>query len=100
LYLHNPTVGISENTQDISFNVFPNPANNSVTIQLGNDLQGKTNINLYDVTGQLVKVISDGASYSTGQTIVFSVDNLSTGFYFITLTNQEKQVSKKLLVNH
>ncbi|CAN5393724.1 hypothetical protein BH09BAC5_BH09BAC5_22920 [soil metagenome] len=100
LYLHNPTVGISENTQDISFNVFPNPANNSVTIQLGNDLQGKTNINLYDVTGQLVKVISSGASYSTGQTIVFSVDNLSTGFYFITLTNQEKQVSKKLLVNH
>jgi subtilisin family serine protease len=100
LYLKNPTVGIVENTNEIAFNVYPNPANNSVTIQFGNELKGKTVINLFDITGRIIKVISTGTSYSAGQTVVFTVDDLSSGFYFITLTNEEKQVSKKLFVNH
>lgn len=100
LYLHNPTVGIEENHPEIAFNVYPNPSNNSVTIQFGNELKGQTDINLFDVTGKIVKVISSGTPYSTGQTLVFTVDDLSSGFYFITLTNEEKQVSKKLLINH
>lgn|GEM_PF-741032 len=100
LYLHNPTVGIDETDHPISFNVFPNPSNNSVTIQFGNNIEGNTSIALYDVTGQLVEIIADGKNYTAGQTVNFSVAELSSGFYFISLTNSDAVMSKKLLVNH
>jgi hypothetical protein len=55
------------------------------------------------VLGLLIKMcqlISGRVTYSAGQTLVFTVNNLSDGFYFISLINENKQVSKKLLVNH
>ena len=100
LYLHNPTVGINETEQPIPFNIFPNPSNNSVTIQFSNNLEGNTTIALYDVTGQLIKTIANGKNYTSGQTVNFSVAELSSGFYFISMTNGENRLARKLLVNH
>lgn len=96
LYLNNPTVGIKEIEQEITFNIYPNPANNSVTIQLGNMDFSNTNVVVTDILGQVVKVIPKSASSS----IIIPLDDFATGMYFVTITHREKQLTKKLMVQH
>lgn len=98
LYLVNPTVGIEEESE-LTFNLYPNPSNNTVTIKLGTEMQGETEIVLTDMLGKQVKVIAKGQNMASGQIITFAVDELSQGMYFVSLRNGEKQLSRKLLVN-
>jgi len=99
LYLANPTVGVEE-IKELSFNIFPNPANNNVTIQFGTDFYGNTEIILTDILGQEVKAITTIKNPSSGQKITFSVDNLSQGVYFVSLLNNKNRITKKIIVNN
>jgi len=100
LYLSDPIVGIEESKNELIFNIFPNPAKNTVTIKIGNDLSGEVNIVLTDLTGKLVSIISERKNIIAGQSFTFSVENFAQGMYFISLRNNQKQLTQKLLINH
>lgn len=100
LYLKGTTINVDENNAGFEFNVFPNPADKTVQIQFENGLTDKTEVALYDLAGQLVKVISTGQKFPSGHRINFSVAEISSGFYFVKVTNKNRQFSKKLLVHH
>ena len=65
--------------------LYPNPTNNTVTINL--DLSEDTQINatVYDQNGKEIKTISYGLLGTGLQSITVDVSNLSTGTYFLRL---------------
>uniref|UniRef100_UPI003750636F DUF7619 domain-containing protein n=1 Tax=Flavobacterium sp. TaxID=239 RepID=UPI003750636F len=81
------------NTGD--FNLFPNPATNSVQIKLSNDNFSLKNIVIYDMIGKTIKSISN---LNSNETIV-DISNFSKGMYLVEITNDNllKEV-KKLIV--
>ncbi len=81
------------NTGD--FNLFPNPATNSVQIKLFNDNSSLKNIVIYDMIGKSIKSISN---LNSNETIV-DISTFSKGMYLVEITNDNllKEV-KKLIV--
>jgi hypothetical protein len=85
--------GVNEQTFNIKINIFPNPFSAQTTL--------KTDIPLVNVTltvdncfGQTVAQIKN----INGQTVVFSRDNLTSGLYFVRLTEENKIIAVDKLV--
>ena len=86
-------VGLNEINGSV-VNVFPNPANNTLTMDLGN-LNGRTEYSLTDATGRLV--LSDVA---TSDRSTIDVSGLNNGMYVITLRNSSAVWSTQVTVQH
>lgn len=87
-----PTVGINENVTVNNFDLYPNPANNQITISTPFKNGA---IEILDVTGKLV----GNYKVNTEKTIV-SVSSLNNGLYFYNIFNMngEKVHSNKFVV--
>lgn len=88
-------VGIFENANGIvPFEIFPNPSNTDVTITFEN--QSTTyKIEIFDISGKLI--LSNTTNMNS---YLISKNNLTSGVYFVKLTNFEGNYSvKKLLFN-
>lgn len=83
----NNTVGVSENSVDgEQFMVYPNPTNDLVTIDI--PFKNLRSIKITNPTGQLVKESFE---------IQFSVSNLPTGIYYITVDTDKGTFVNKLI---
>ncbi len=85
-----------EDHNSLDFETFPNPANTSVSIILPKNFEnGKARIT--DMTGRTVLAhdLDDNDGIQTLPTT-----GLSSGIYIITLYNQKKIASKKLIIKH
>ena len=73
---------------ELSYDVFPNPASAEINIRFYQDSFGKANILLFNTLGQLVYsddiIVSDCLSEYT-----IPVENLQKGFYFLKITNAD-----------
>lgn len=92
-YEYTIALGIEDYTQIIDFNIYPNPAVNTITIQLAEG--GNTEIELYNSIGQRVlnEKIQDGES-------IIDISNLLSGVYFITVKNHNKFNTRKLIISN
>jgi hypothetical protein len=79
-----------------TFNFYPNPANENVTIQLPENFNGKTGIIVTDVNGRQV-INQQQFIQSSQNTTVVSVKRLPAGMYSIRLENKGETYSAKLL---
>lgn len=88
-------VSIKEINKEInSFIVFPNPASNNITIQSQNN-ELIESLNIYDVTGQLVKTILN----INQDTVLLTNLNLNSGLYNAIIINKEnKQHQLKFII--
>lgn len=76
------------------FSIFPNPFKTSTTIQTNSNLKNAT-LNMYNSYGQIVKQVNN----LSGQTICLSRGTLSSGLYFIKLTEENKVIAvEKILI--
>ncbi|MEO8149482.1 MAG: FISUMP domain-containing protein [Bacteroidia bacterium] len=84
-------------TGDIKFNieiqVFPNPANNKITISFTENVNAS--INIYDVSGRLQL---ESQFKNQNQTII-SVNDLHSGIYFVKISVNGKSVIKKISIS-
>ena len=74
--------------------IFPNPANELVTVQLKNSMETISTILIYNVLGQLVQAMS----MDNAQGYHFDVSHLKTGLYFLEINTSIGQVTKRLMV--
>lgn len=82
-------VGITElNTSTGEVNIYPNPFSSSTTLQADTLLKNAT-LTVYNSAGKQVKQIKNIA----GQEITLYCDNLSSGLYFILLTQDNKTLA-------
>lgn len=80
----NPTTAIGEITATGNINVYPNPASNTVDVDL-QGLAGEVTLSLADVTGRQVSVKTTDAS--TGHATI-DLSRFNTGTYLLTVHTQ------------
>jgi hypothetical protein len=87
--------GINEYNNVVnSLMLFPNPAKGNLNLAYESDKS--VLIQIINTQGQVVKTLNNKPSLGTPQTV--DVSDLSTGFYFISFTDGQKQFSKKLII--
>jgi len=88
------TEEISVNRNDMSLRIYPNPANDFVSLNYTLDLGGNVDISLYDLTGKKVLSRSFGYYSEGDHELTFSFD-LPEGIYMIVLeSNQVRQAER------
>jgi len=86
------TVGIPENNISKTINVYPNPANTNITINV-TGFKNNSSLNIYNTNGQLIKTqtVINGI-----QTI--SVEDMPKGLYIYTINDDTKTINGKLVI--
>ncbi len=90
-------VGVDEEANNIALSVFPNPTQGMVKLNIEADLFNTAEIKVINVMGKVVyeqSNISVVGSYSTN----VDLSEYSPGIYFITVSGDDKQVSKKIFL--
>jgi len=82
---------------DIS-EVSPNPATSHVTIKLAVPYRAYVRLNIYDVTGRLVKPLVNSMLNPGYHTVKWDIENVPMGIYFLKLQNERLAVTKKLVI--
>lgn len=89
----NDCTGLDEPTNQ-SFSIIPNPADDQITIIIGNEFAGNANIRIYNSIGKLMFEQIQPVSAN----LTLSVDLLS-GIYFVVITDSKKSLIQKLIIN-
>ena len=77
---------------------YPNPFNPSTTIEFAMPKDGKYSIKVYNVIGQIVKVLAD-QDFSAGyHKIQFNANDLSSGIYFYQLLGENVNLTRKMIL--
>jgi hypothetical protein len=84
------TVGLRENEHKLEGLIYPNPANDNVTIDLNENVNA-ANVILYDLPGEIISE----SKISNGYRAKIDVRNLAGGIYFVEIkSGDRKQVYK------
>ena len=94
-------VGISEPGEinsESGFMIYPNPADDRVTVAFETTISGKVEINIYDLSGKLVKNVDLGIRPEGRHDAIMNCDNLTSGTYIMRLTIGDQHSSSKFIV--
>lgn len=83
-------VGISENTQSTSVNIYPNPSNGLINLSIESELQNQEyQLAISNSLGQIIKTLT-----FNNNSAVINENELSAGIYFYSLLNKTEVVNK------
>lgn len=82
-------VGLDENLDALS--IYPNPTNGMLTINLAGIQGNVTSITITDITGRVVRVVSNPDQIQT-----IDLSNESKGVYFVTVQTEKNSITKKI----
>ncbi len=83
-----------------TMNVFPNPLNNKIKINLNLNYASPIDLQIVDMLGQTVLHIPSQLLYSGKQTISFDIPSIKSGYYILKLIQNNKTLTtEKLIVN-
>lgn len=85
------SVGISE-AQQAGISIYPNPASNSLTIALPNEVRNVKS-EIRNITGQVIS-----QSLITNQKSTLDITDFSSGIYFLRLFSENLDVTEKIVV--
>lgn len=87
--------GISKNIAN-SASVYPNPANESITIELTEQNQGEVSFQLIDITGKMIREIK-----TDNQKVQLNTSDISEGIYFYrAVANNKIIASERIVIKH
>jgi hypothetical protein len=95
--LINP-LGIEANTES-AFSIFPNPAENSFTIQFNLESESNIEILLSDISGRAVMQKNCGKLNSGNQNIAIDAE-LSDGIYWVNVISNQGTSIQKICIQH
>jgi hypothetical protein len=87
----------SQANNPLTFNVYPNPANDLVTIAFSSDNTASYSLQLFDMTGRIIKTDVDNARIGEN-THTMGLDGIAKGVYIIELRVGETISKAKLMV--
>lgn len=89
--------GTNEIIENNNFLMYPNPANENVSIVFNANQKSEGNVNLFDIKGALVKSIN--TQLVAGMNSVnLSLTDLPKGMYFVQINSNESTLTKKLII--
>jgi len=84
------------NLNNKTIKVFPNPTSDLIAIQVGDLVTTDLKIDLYDVTGRLIK----SNQINAGQTITyFDVQDIYNGTYIVKISEGNNSISKTIIID-
>ena len=93
LYIWGPNAGLNTIDNSNSFNIFPLPAKNQVTINAYSENSGIDKLEVYAASSVLIRTYDHcGASYT------IDLSDYTSGVYFVRIYTDKTVVQKKLLV--
>ena len=81
-----------------SLGVYPNPTNNQFTIDLDLTTSNRVSVDLISLTGQLVKGLDLGNRSVGLNREYFNITDVAAGFYLMTITVGDSQVTTKVQI--
>lgn len=90
--LEEEILSIENQQQEIGFKLFPNPSNNVLSLQINSDFS-VTNINIYNMLGQLVL-----SQDITSETI--DISSLESGSYLLAVTTNQGRLTETFIKNN
>lgn len=97
-----PIIPIVEPTVPVDYELYPNypnPFNNSTTIRFGLPKMSYVTIKVYNILGQMVKLLADNQRFDAGvQRVSFTGNNLSSGVYFYTIQTEKFKKSRRMVL--
>ena len=79
------------------FDLFPNPTDSKVNLVVGETLQGKAVVEVYNLLGEQMMVKNLG-HLQQGETITLDISRLASGLYIIKLSAENGSCTKKVSV--
>lgn len=80
-----------------SFSLFPNPTDGKVNMVMGNGLQGRATVEVYNLMGELMMTRNVG-QLRQGETVSLDLGRLVSGLYIVKLSTENGSCSKKVSV--
>ena len=88
------STGIMENSEKVQFTLFPNPANNYITIKSNGSIMNS--LKIFNINGQEVK---NQLLNKTSNNVNVNLDNFANGMYFMQLQTEKGTITKKFEVS-
>jgi hypothetical protein len=80
--------------------IYPNPMRNRAYISFNLETEGRTNIEIFNMSGSKVLEVYNGVTEAGRQyTIEFNVGELADGLYFYRLTNGENVLTDRMIIS-
>ena len=92
---------IVNNVQDIFFNsvsTYPNPVENTMTLDLSLASSGNVNITVYNAIGEAVVLYNAGTLATGSHSVSLDMSNLSAGVYLVNINSGNAVITKKITV--
>lgn len=87
--------------QENNYQIGPNPFQNTINLDVTLEKAQQVSINVYDITGKMVDVITDKIGMDAGQQhFTYDSAHLQTGVYVIEILSNEQQQTFKLIKSH
>jgi hypothetical protein len=83
---------LQETKNDIDLNVSPNPANNSIQIEISNPVNTNYEVSIFNVMGKQV--------FNGFNKVSIDVSNFSNGFYILKINIDKKNIFKNIIIQH
>jgi hypothetical protein len=91
---------VSDDVRLISgLNTYPNPTNNSINVEFDLLTSGNTSIQLFDLSGRMVKIIENKFLDAGIHKYEIDINGLSNGQYNLIIENKSRKISHKILIN-
>lgn len=79
--------------------VSPNPSSGQITLSYNLENTMPVRIDLFDITGKMVKTLSNqGKQYAGKYNVSYNISDLPNGIYMATLSTDENKVSAKIVL--
>ncbi len=86
-----------ENENNESASIYPNPNNGNFSLLINNDFSGKVEVKILDMTSRVIENITLNKESSL-ISHDFNLNNLSNGFYYISIENNNQRLVKKFII--
>jgi hypothetical protein len=92
-----PAAGIHEHENNSALAIYPNPANDFLTIKTENSKMQLNEIRVFDAQGKMVmnQIVNAGEA-----SVVLDISSLANGIYFVQGIAENEVMNKKVLVTH
>ena len=90
--------GIGENISGVSLNLFSNPVNQQLQVNLKSTKTGEMTIVLNDITGRQVKLLSSGNQTAGEHHMQYDLAELPKGMYLIKFTIGGDELVRKIIL--
>ena len=93
-----PTASLDENNSVINkTNIYPNPTNGDTRVEFNLTNASSVSVKVMDITGKVVYTQNESNKAAGEHTIDINAASFRSGVYYVTISTDEAQVTKKLI---